>query len=233
MSRYLPIELIVLAMDSNKTDSSCIWCLRPSIPTELNQEKAVPRALTFVDEGMDQRCDQFRNKPDVAGILTVGGLRDASAQQRQLRPVTMVYRSTSIARTQWSPNSANPNANSPGETPSTTGRGSDSATNAAGNSGQGFSQGNRPVNHAFSPGFSQATTAVESFNGVVQRPTYQQLQNPSGAYQLSHVGFSQPASVAPNNYLGAEYNSWNNLQAPPANLDSFESFNRFQTIVQA
>ena len=74
----------------------------------------------------------------------------------------------------------------------------------------------------------RSTNGGDPFSDLAHRPTNQQLQNPSGEFQLSHGGTSQPASVAPNNYFGAEFHSWNNLQTRSGDLDSFESFNRYQ-----
>lgn len=161
------------------------------------------------------------------GILTVGGSRDAFAQQRQLRPVTITYRSTSVIRTQWPQGTSNQITPAPGDTVSTTTPVSNTVTGRD-NAGQGASLMNRKLVNPNPVGFSRGTVADESFNGGAQRPTNQQLQNPSGAFQLSHAGFSQPGSVAPNNYFGPEYNGWNNLRVPSGNLDSFESFNRSQ-----
>lgn len=164
----------------------------------------------------------------VVGISALFAADDAIAQQRQPRPVTITYRSTTITRTQWSPDSPNPNTTSPGGMSSTTTPDSSFAV-WQGNGEPGSQSSAAKTPNPYSPSFSRSTaTAGEPFSGTVHRSTNQQLQNPSGGFQLSHVGFSEPASIAPNNYFGAEFHSWSNLQTRSGNLDSFESFNRYQ-----
>lgn len=44
------------------------------------------------------------------------------------------------------------------------------------------------------------------------RPSNQALQNPSGAYNLSHAGISSSQQMAPNLYLGQQFQNWSNQQ---------------------
>lgn len=65
-------------------------------------------------------------------------------------------------------------------------------------------------------------------NNLDQRPSLQQLQNPSGGFNMTHANFSQSQYISPNNYFGPQYHDWSNLRTLPANLSTFESFNRYQ-----
>jgi hypothetical protein len=44
------------------------------------------------------------------------------------------------------------------------------------------------------------------------RPTLQAMQNPSGAMNMTHSGFTNNQQVAPNTYLGAQFQDWQNQQ---------------------
>lgn len=162
----------------------------------------------------------------IVGVLTVIGIRDVFAQQRQVRPVTITYRSTSATMTQWSADLTNPGVTTP--------FGAASAPNQGSNPIVRDTAGQKPppaastMGTSFSPGFSRTPAIPESSSGNSERPTNQQLQNPSGGFQLTHAGFSQPATMAPNNYFGPEFQNWSNLQMRSGNLDAFESFNRFR-----
>ena len=167
----------------------------------------------------------------VVGILTTCDLQTGFAQQqlRQFRPVTITYRSTTIVRTQWSPDSANPNASSQNGTGTTATNGANPNEAAA---PAGTSPGRQQVANGqpnqFSPGFSSGSSANGSQGGFGQRPTNQQLQNPSGGFNMTHSGFSQSQYMSPNNYFGPQYHVWSNLHTQPTSLAVFESFNRYQ-----
>lgn len=69
----------------------------------------------------------------------------------------------------------------------------------------------------------QDQLAIES-----TRPSLQQLQNPSGGYQMTFSNFSHDQYMSPNSYMGTQFNTWNNIQMQPTVLSPFESFNRTQ-----
>jgi hypothetical protein len=185
--------------------------------TELIQVKQRFDEPIFA-EGPTMRASLIR--ASVAGALVIIAVQQTRAEQRQDRPVTTVHRSTSITTIQWSPNSQT-------QTDSTRSPKSTSAAAPGDTTSKSPAAATRQVNpNAVTLG--RSTNSTEPFIEVALRPTNQQLQNPSGGYHLTHLGFSQPASIAPNNYFGPEFNSWNNLRVPAGNLDAFESFNRFQ-----
>ena len=60
------------------------------------------------------------------------------------------------------------------------------------------------------------------------RPTNQTLQNPSGAYSLSHAGISTGQQMAPNQYFGPQFQNWTNQQSSTNSPASYGEMNRFQ-----
>jgi hypothetical protein len=60
------------------------------------------------------------------------------------------------------------------------------------------------------------------------RPTNQMLLNPSGAYGLTHTGFTAQQQMAPNTYLGPQFQTWSGQQSVPQMPASFGEMNRFQ-----
>ena len=60
------------------------------------------------------------------------------------------------------------------------------------------------------------------------RPTNQMLQNPSGAYNFSHVGMTTGQQMAPNLYFGAQFQNWSNQQGMSQMPGAFGEMSRFQ-----
>lgn len=157
----------------------------------------------------------------VSGVVTNCGLPSAFAQQRP-RPVLIVFRQTSVAKTQFSPDAAG-------------------LTNGGGSNSAGPTDNSAPGTlppSAATPTTSATSSQSTSANSddaidYSQRPTFQQMQNPGGAYQMTHTGFTQNQYTSPNNYFGSQFNTWSNLRPVPTNLDLFESFNRTQPPLNA
>lgn len=56
----------------------------------------------------------------------------------------------------------------------------------------------------------------------------QMMQNPSGAYNLTHAGITTSQQFAPNLYFGSQYHTWSNLQTPTESPASFGEMSRMQ-----
>lgn len=193
------------------------------VSTELNTRNRI--FVTWLgDEGSTMQPSLF--SAAVVGIVTVITLQDAAAEQRQLRPVTITFKSNSVTRTQWTPDSPNPITTSTVRPDSTTKPGTNPVTGT-----RKTAPGISPTavgTQNYSSGFARPSANGDAHPDGILRPSNQQIQNPSGEFQLTHVGITHPASIAPNNYFGPEFNGWSNLQMPSGNLDAFESFNRTQ-----
>ena len=61
------------------------------------------------------------------------------------------------------------------------------------------------------------------------RPTLQMLQNPSGAFNMTHSGISTSQQMAPNTYLGRQFQNWSNQQPVGQMPSTFGEANRYQT----
>lgn len=149
------------------------------------------------------------------GLLASSNAVPTMAQQRR-RPVTYVFQQAPVARTQFSPDASSA-------------AGSIEATERT---GSGIVPGVLPAEGTQSDRNSESNSPQTSGDQISrdqsQRPTLQQLQNPSGAFTMSHPNYSQGQYMSPNNYNGSQFNTWNNLRQPPQNLDLFQSFNRTQ-----
>ena len=152
----------------------------------------------------------------VAGVVTSCGLQSAFAQQRP-RPVLIVFRQTAVARTQWSPDSGNIQNGIGSHNPAPTG-----------NTMPGMLPASATTQTTSTTGSQLNSANSDSAIDYSQRPTIQQMQNPSGAYQITHNGFTQGQYTSANNYFGSQFNTWSNLRPVQMNLDLFESFNRTQ-----
>ena len=149
------------------------------------------------------------------GVLNEFALSSGFAEPPKRSSTAMVFRGTSIQRTQWSSDSetAAISSNSDTATPGTTPGLLPGASNSIVPSHSGS---------AVRDGSNSAPSEM------IHRPTLQQIQNPSGGFQLSHSSFSQQHYSSPNNYVGTHFNNWNNLRPQSAGLSQFESFNRYQ-----
>jgi hypothetical protein len=118
---------------------------------------------------------------------------------------------------QWSPDSA-PTNTSPSNIPAANTAATAPGLLPAATQGVNNNQVDASANQLFS----------NPSNNSGPRPTAQQLQNPSGAYNFSHSGMSQSQYITANNYLGSQFNNWNNIRLQPNTLDAFQAFNRTQ-----
>ena len=145
----------------------------------------------------------------------------AHAQQR--RPVTIYFRTASVTKTQWSPQGTASDAPAAGDSSTVGSQPSTLAPPSASSPIQNSSASNPALSNS-----SPAESGDNPSNQFGNRPTLQQLQNPSGMFQMTHSNFMQNHYTTPNNYVGSQYNYWNNLQPQSSSLDSFQSFNRTQ-----
>ena len=60
------------------------------------------------------------------------------------------------------------------------------------------------------------------------RPTLQAMQNPSGAMNMTHSGFTDGQQTAPNTYLGAQFQNWSNQQPVNQAASAVGEMNRMQ-----
>lgn len=165
---------------------------------------------------------QFLLTMTVTVIVTSISASDVSAQQRQLPPVTLTYQPNTIVRTERPIEDPRTGPASPvtltfppkqaGTAGSSNEVTKDSMANRAGAGRDQITSPSRDESHS-------------------PRLTNQQLQNPSGGFQLTHYGMSNPHYQSPNLYLGHEFNNWNNLRTPLSpTLDPFESVMRTQPV---
>lgn len=147
----------------------------------------------------------------LAAILLSFAYRIAAAQGRPRRPVTIHFQQSPITRAQFSSDEMPQGA--PAEV------GSNSSLQE---SQTAFS----PTSNGMSFPTVAGSTGVSS--EMSQRPDVQQMQNPSGAFNMTHGGVTQGQYYSNNNYFGSQYNNWSNLQTLPRNLDSSQTFNRSQ-----
>lgn len=158
----------------------------------------------------------------VAVVTVVTTRTPLNAQQRQKRSVTYTYayRTTAVVRTQWSPDaptstvatqSKSQTEGSPSTDPQSTGATTEKAAGSPSRPAQAM-----PIAMHGSP-------SDQGQNDERSRPTFQQMQNPSGGFHLTHNSFTQNAYTSPNNYFGSQFNNWSNLQS-----QQFDGFNRTQ-----
>jgi hypothetical protein len=157
----------------------------------------------------------------VFSVLSAYGQQTALAQQKPRRSVTHVFQQASVTKTQWSPNAGDANSNSANNA---------AADKTASNTNPtGLPSTSQGTNSSQSGGtaITDLNSGIESF---AQRPNVQQVQNPSGAYNFTPTGASQGQYMSANNYLGSQFNNWNNLRLQPTTIDSFQGFNRTQPL---
>ena len=186
----------------------------------------------------------------VAVVFVGIGTVTAHAQQNLPRPIVL-YRSPSNNQPSRTPSSAairpvtsihtpaTPGVSTAPARPVTIGPVKTGPTAATGNavnlsgSQPAAMTGSNPQNSA---GQSQADqhqekaeqTPQQEWEEQQKRPTNQMLQNPSGAQNLSHAGFSNSQQYAPNNYLGPQFQNWSNQRNVGQMPASFGEMNRFQ-----
>lgn len=61
-----------------------------------------------------------------------------------------------------------------------------------------------------------------------RRPTNQMLMNPSGSQNMTHSGISNNQQMAPNTYLGSQFQNWSNQRNVGQMPASFGEMGRFQ-----
>ncbi|MDB5347249.1 MAG: hypothetical protein JWP89_5626 [Schlesneria sp.] len=114
-------------------------------------------------------------------------------------PVTINTNATSFSNT--TPNTARPNAVQP------------AVVNGIGNQGAQVSQTGSQQNGQSNQADSQGLMTEQQWEAEQKsRPTLQAMQNPSGAMNMTHNGFTNGQQVAPNTYLGAQFQNWQNQQ---------------------
>lgn len=155
----------------------------------------------------------------VVKFAFLSGINDLYAQSR--RPVTIVFRQSSTIKTQYSPDAVSADASSQSGSPTT---------------------GSQPSSFNASPSAMPMGQTMASFqsNGpsvgvnandaipMANRPTLQQMQNPSGMFLMTHANELHNQYYTTNTYMGNQFNTWNNVRMQPTQLDQFESFNRTQ-----
>lgn len=60
------------------------------------------------------------------------------------------------------------------------------------------------------------------------RPTNPMLQNPSGAFNMTHQGITNQQQMAPNQYFGQQFQTWTNQQPVAQMPATFGELSRFQ-----
>ena len=59
-------------------------------------------------------------------------------------------------------------------------------------------------------------------------PTNQVIQNPSGLYNMTHMGMTSQQHYAPNLYFGPQFQTWTNQQGRTDSPASYGEMSRFQ-----
>lgn len=78
------------------------------------------------------------------------------------------------------------------------------------------------------PNRNTPKTPEQEWADEQSRPTNQMLQNASGAFNMTHSGFSTSQQMAPNTYLGPQFQNWTNQQSVPQMPASFGEMSRMQ-----
>lgn len=157
----------------------------------------------------------------MTGLLVSHGSQNAEAQVRPRRSVTIQFQRPAITKTQFSPDSPV----------------SDSSIEVSANSQPSVSESN-PLSgdgsgSAFSPTVSSHAAPAGPAIDNAPRPNVQQMQNPSGAFHMTHGGITHGQNFGNNTYFGSQYNDWSNLRPLPWHLDSSQTFNRSQPPVNS
>lgn len=71
-------------------------------------------------------------------------------------------------------------------------------------------------------------TPQQEWEEQQRRPTNQMLMNPSGAQNMTHSGISNNQQMAPNTYLGPQFQNWSNQRNVGQMPASFGEMGRFQ-----
>ena len=71
-------------------------------------------------------------------------------------------------------------------------------------------------------------TPDEEWAEQQSRPSNQYLQNPSGGYNMTHMGISSSQQIAPNNYFGQQFQNWTNQKNVSQMPASFGDPSRMQ-----
>lgn len=108
---------------------------------------------------------------------------------------------------------------------------------------------NKPGSQSVSPTNAKPGATTQAQNGATQtdlrqeglpktpqqeweeqqrRPTNQMLMNPSGAQNMTHSGISNNQQMAPNTYLGPQFQDWSNQRNVGQMPASFGEMGRFQ-----
>lgn len=151
--------------------------------------------------------------------IVVGAIISANSAGAfgQSRHKVIHFKPAAVTRTQFSPDAAP--AAATGDAPSLADAVPSARPMIASRSNDDASTQNEPTAAGFD--FSQ-------MNSSAPKPSLQQIQNPSGGYQMDYWNMSQGAYTMPNTYMGTQFNSWNNIQMQPIGLSEFEAFNRTQ-----
>lgn len=75
-------------------------------------------------------------------------------------------------------------------------------------------------------------TPEQEWAAEQKRPTYQQMQNPSGAFNMTHTGMSSGQQYSPNTYLGTGFDNWTNQQPISQSSSTYGELPRNQPPVQ-
>jgi hypothetical protein len=78
------------------------------------------------------------------------------------------------------------------------------------------------------PAANQQKTPEQELAQQQSRPTNQMLQNPSGAANLTHSGFTSSQQMAPNLYFGQQFQAWTNQQPVAQMPATYGEMGRFQ-----
>lgn len=75
-------------------------------------------------------------------------------------------------------------------------------------------------------------TPEQEWTAEQKRPTYQQMLNPSGAFNMTHTSMSSGQQYSPNTYLGTRFDTWTNQQPIDQNPSTYGELPRNQPPVQ-
>lgn len=164
-------------------------------------------------------------------ILGIGPLSALAQQSMAPRPIVLYRPAPASSQAMRRPvtlttkPASTPTANVNG-TRSTAGNQSLGQGNAATQQPQSSTSGSDP--QAQDADNNQPKTPEQEWLEEQKRPTSQMLQNPSAAWNLTHTGISNSQQMAPNTYLGNQFQSWTNQQSVPQMPANFGEMNRFQ-----
>lgn len=210
-----------------------------------------------VERQLELRMPMFSRKVlSLAALVLAAISKPADAQQNIPRPIVLYRSVNSMSQPlQSSPNaSAQPfNAASTNSTYPSTGKpltnwGPRPATIVSGSTenrqknrpGQPFDtlsqaspqngppQSGPPGSQPGDQSESKPKTPEQEWAEQQSRPTNQMLQNPSGASNLTHTGITSSQQMAPNLYLGQQFQNWSNQQPVSQMSGAFGEMSRMQ-----